>query len=104
MVVASGAARRQISVTSSSVSTAEAVAGLAEGTCRWPIGNPGHAGFHFCGAPRSSNRTVRTIGPMPTWRRCLATGRAPLWARQPWMAIAIREAADNGTNPCQQAC
>jgi GcrA cell cycle regulator len=24
-------------------------------TCKWPIGDPGHAGFGFCGAPPRDN-------------------------------------------------
>lgn len=24
--------------------------------CRWPIGDPRHAGFHFCGAPQATGR------------------------------------------------
>jgi hypothetical protein len=32
------------------LSTAEKVAGLAQGTCRWPCGDPAHPDFHFCGS------------------------------------------------------
>jgi len=28
---------------------------LTEDTCRWPIGDPGHADFFFCGGPSISS-------------------------------------------------
>lgn len=30
---------------------AGAVYALRSGHCKWPIGEPGKAGFHFCGKP-----------------------------------------------------
>lgn len=32
------------------------VATLESGDCRWPIGDPRHPEFHFCGAPRAAGR------------------------------------------------
>ena len=29
---------------------------LGMNDCRWPIGDPQHADFHFCGAPRAASR------------------------------------------------
>lgn len=33
------------------LTTAEAIVALAPGACRWPHGDPGCAGFRFCGSP-----------------------------------------------------
>jgi GcrA cell cycle regulator len=35
---------------------AEALLGLAADGCRWPVGDPASADFHFCGAPRLAKR------------------------------------------------
>jgi GcrA cell cycle regulator len=29
---------------------------LEKGDCRWPIGEPRHPDFHFCGAPQIADR------------------------------------------------
>jgi len=29
---------------------------LESGDCRWPVGDPRHDGFHFCGAPQMLGR------------------------------------------------
>ncbi|MGD9805121.1 MAG: GcrA family cell cycle regulator [Hyphomicrobiaceae bacterium] len=29
---------------------------LEAGDCRWPVGDPRHDGFHFCGAPQMLGR------------------------------------------------
>jgi len=29
---------------------------LEAGDCRWPVGDPRHDGFHFCGAPQVLGR------------------------------------------------
>lgn len=29
---------------------------LESGDCRWPVGDPRHDGFHFCGAPQVLGR------------------------------------------------
>jgi GcrA cell cycle regulator len=52
---------------------------LGRDTCRWPIGDPGSAGFHFCGAPPDRDHVYcvhhRAIAherpdplPEPVWR------------------------------------
>jgi len=38
-----------IALADPSLSTAQKILGLVEGTCRWPIGDPGHPSFCFCG-------------------------------------------------------
>lgn len=32
------------------------LANLEAGECRWPIGDPRHADFHFCGAKQAEGR------------------------------------------------
>jgi len=32
------------------------IANLGQRECRWPIGDPRDADFHFCGAPQASGR------------------------------------------------
>jgi GcrA cell cycle regulator len=36
--------------------TIKTVATLEANDCRWPIGDPRHADFHFCGAQKSAGR------------------------------------------------
>jgi GcrA cell cycle regulator len=56
--------------------------------CRWPIGDPQHADFHFCGAPRASGRpycqahTQASIQPSK-----------PRYPQAPAVAELIRRAA-----------
>lgn len=32
------------------------MANIEAGECRWPIGDPRHADFHFCAAPQAAGR------------------------------------------------
>lgn len=38
------------------ISKVKTVETLETSDCRWPIGDPRHAGFHFCGAPQALGR------------------------------------------------
>lgn len=38
------------------VKKVKTVANLEAGDCRWPIGDPRHEGFHFCGAKQVEGR------------------------------------------------
>jgi GcrA cell cycle regulator len=41
---------------SKTVKKIKTVASLEAGDCKWPIGDPRHADFHFCGAPQALGR------------------------------------------------
>jgi hypothetical protein len=37
---------------------------LERNDCRWPIGDPRHADFHFCGAPQVAGRLAVRAGTL----------------------------------------
>jgi GcrA cell cycle regulator len=41
----------------SAIYGAEALAGLADNSCRWPLGDPAEPGFAFCGAKTSGHKS-----------------------------------------------
>ncbi len=41
---------------STTVKTPKVVETLEANDCRWPIGDPRHPGFHFCGARQTAGR------------------------------------------------
>lgn len=47
------------------------VATLERNDCRWPIGDPREAGFHFCGAPQLGGRPYCELH----WRMALQPPR-----------------------------
>jgi hypothetical protein len=57
------------------VTTAEKVAALTSGVCHWPIGDPQHPDFRFCGSPVTAppyceeHRGVAYLVPPPFWVR-----------------------------------
>jgi hypothetical protein len=48
------------------------VANIGRDECRWPIGDPRHADFHFCGAPQVPGRPYCELH----WRMAFVPARA----------------------------
>lgn len=65
------------------------MADLDHGDCRWPIGDPRHDGFHFCGAKQAIGRPYC----QEHWEMSFVPGKARQAAGQPSFAVAFRRAA-----------
>ena len=66
------------------IPTKKTVANLEARDCRWPIGDPREAGFHFCGAPHIAGRPYCELH----WRMSfqVRTDRQSAYARFPLKA------------------
>jgi GcrA cell cycle regulator len=73
---------------------------LGRDTCRWPIGDPGTAGFHFCGAPPDGDHVYCAH------HRCIAHERPdpllqPVWRRgRPFQPARGGSVWPDGTERC----
>lgn len=78
-------------VTTKNTTTAKTMADLEHGDCRWPIGDPRHDGFHFCGAKQMAGRPYCT----EHWNMAFvpSKARAPGSASSQIALIAFRKAA-----------
>jgi GcrA cell cycle regulator len=63
------------------------VATLEKNDCRWPIGDPRHADFHFCGAPQTPGRPYCELH----WRMAFQPAR-PRQVQTPPMLANLRAA------------
>ncbi len=74
------------------VSKIKTMADLEHNDCRWPIGDPRHADFHFCGAKQALGKPYC----QEHWQQSFVPGKARSASSQQSQAVplfAIRKAA-----------
>ena len=65
------------------------MANLEAGDCRWPIGDPRHADFHFCGAAQAQGRPYC----IQHWALSFVPGSSRRGPSQAAPVLQIRQAA-----------
>ena len=71
------------------ISKIKTMADLETNDCRWPIGDPRHEGFHFCGAKQADGRPYC----QEHWNLAFVPGKTRPQASQPSFPLGIRRAA-----------